>query len=179
VLGRVIFWGNVTSALRRRPNVQGQHLLVHWTSLPCPVWYSSHLPRCVNRGTHEAPLFTSGGGPSALLLSAWWQLSAGSFVSPRSGHAVAPSWPVSVNAYSQLARAYSRDLREPHPVRGRQSVVASFVSTWHSWSYHRERSFSWGNASMRSNCKTFSQLVIKGESPLVGGTTSGLVVLVL
>ena len=30
---------------------------------------------------------------------------------------------------------------------------------------------------MRSNCKAFSQLVIKGESPLVGGTISGLVVL--
>jgi hypothetical protein len=58
-------------------------------------------------------------------------------------------------------------------------VLASFVSTWHSWSYHRERSFSWGNASMRSNCKAFSQLVIKGERPLVGGTISGLVVLVL
>jgi hypothetical protein len=32
---------------------------------------------------------------------------------------------------------------------------------------------------MRSNCKAFSQLVIKGERPLVGGTISGLVVLVL
>jgi hypothetical protein len=30
---------------------------------------------------------------------------------------------------------------------------------------------------MRSNCKTFSQLVIKGERPLVGGAISGLVVL--
>jgi hypothetical protein len=30
---------------------------------------------------------------------------------------------------------------------------------------------------MRSNCKAFSQLVIKGEMPLVGGTLSGLVVL--
>ena len=30
-----------------------------------------------------------------------------------------------------------------------------------SWSYHRERSFRWGNASMRSNHKAFSQLVIK------------------
>jgi hypothetical protein len=30
---------------------------------------------------------------------------------------------------------------------------------------------------MRSNCKAFSQLVIKGETPLVGGTISGLVVL--
>jgi hypothetical protein len=53
-------------------------------------------------------------------------------------------------------------------------VLVSFVSTWHSWSYHRERSFSWGNASMRYNCKAFSQLVIKGEGPLVGGTISGL-----
>jgi hypothetical protein len=48
-----------------------------------------------------------------------------------------------------------------------------------SWSYHRERSFSWGNASMRPNCKAFSQLVIKRERPLVGGIISGLVVLVL
>jgi hypothetical protein len=30
---------------------------------------------------------------------------------------------------------------------------------------------------MRSNCKAFSQLVIKREGPLVGGTISGLVVL--
>jgi hypothetical protein len=30
---------------------------------------------------------------------------------------------------------------------------------------------------MRSNCKAFSQLVIKGERPLVGGTISGMVVL--
>ena len=30
---------------------------------------------------------------------------------------------------------------------------------------------------MRSNCKAFSQLVIKGERPLVGGTISGQVVL--
>jgi hypothetical protein len=30
---------------------------------------------------------------------------------------------------------------------------------------------------MRCNCKAFSQLVIKGERPLVGGTISGLVVL--
>ena len=34
------------------------------------------------------------------------------------------------------------------------------------WSYHRERSFSWGSASMRSSCGAFSQLVIKGEGPL-------------
>jgi hypothetical protein len=30
---------------------------------------------------------------------------------------------------------------------------------------------------MRANCKAFSQLVIKGERPLVGGTISGLAVL--
>jgi hypothetical protein len=30
---------------------------------------------------------------------------------------------------------------------------------------------------MRSNCKAFSQLLIKGERSLVGGTISGLVVL--
>ena len=30
---------------------------------------------------------------------------------------------------------------------------------------------------MRSNCKAFSQLVIKGERPLGGGTISGLVAL--
>jgi hypothetical protein len=47
------------------------------------------------------------------------------------------------------------------------------------WSYHRERSFSWGDASTKSICKAFSQLVIKGERPLVGGTISGLVILVL
>jgi hypothetical protein len=32
---------------------------------------------------------------------------------------------------------------------------------------------------MSSNCKAFSQLVIKGERPLVGGTISELVILVL
>jgi hypothetical protein len=30
---------------------------------------------------------------------------------------------------------------------------------------------------MRSSCEAFSQLVIKGERPLVGGTISGLLVL--
>jgi hypothetical protein len=32
---------------------------------------------------------------------------------------------------------------------------------------------------MRSNCKAFSQLVIKRGGPLVGGAISGLVVMVL
>jgi hypothetical protein len=54
-------------------------------------------------------------------------------------------------------------------------VLAGFMCQFDTgWSYHRERSFSWGNASMRSSCKAFSQLVIKGERPLVGGTSSGL-----
>ena len=52
-------------------------------------------------------------------------------------------------------------------------VLASFVSTWHSWSYHRERSFSWGNASMRSNFKAFSQLVSRGKGPLWVGPSLG------
>jgi hypothetical protein len=43
------------------------------------------------------------------------------------------------------------------------SVLAGFVSQLDtSWSYYRERSFPPGNASMRSSCKAFSQLVIKG-----------------
>ena len=32
---------------------------------------------------------------------------------------------------------------------------------------------------MRSSCKAFSQLVIKGGGPLVGGAISGLIVLVI
>lgn len=45
------------------------------------------------------------------------------------------------------------------------------------WSYHRERSFRWGNGSMRSSWKAFSQLVVKCGRPLVGSAISGLVVL--
>jgi hypothetical protein len=51
------------------------------------------------------------------------------------------------------------------------------VSTWHKLDYHRERSLPWGNASMRSSCKAFSQLVIKGGGLIVGGAIPGLVVL--
>ena len=59
-----------------------------------------------------------------------------------------------------------------------QSVLAGFVCQLDTGcSYYRERSFSWGNASMRSSCGAFSQLVIKGEGLLVGGTIPGLVVL--
>jgi hypothetical protein len=46
-----------------------------------------------------------------------------------------------------------------------------------SWSYHRERSLPWGNASMRSSYGVLSQLVIKGERPFVGSALPGLVVL--
>ena len=42
-----------------------------------------------------------------------------------------------------------------------------------SWSYHRERSFSWGNASMRF----IFQLVIKERGPIVCGAIPGLVTL--
>ena len=58
------------------------------------------------------------------------------------------------------------------------SVLASFVCQLDTgWSYHRERSFSWGSVSMRSSCGAFSQLVIKWGGPLVGGSTFGLVFL--
>jgi hypothetical protein len=57
-------------------------------------------------------------------------------------------------------------------------VLAGFVCQLDiGWSYHRERSFSWGSTSMRSSCKAFSQLVIKGQGSLVGGTISVLIVL--
>jgi hypothetical protein len=57
-------------------------------------------------------------------------------------------------------------------------VLAGFVCQPDTgWSYHRERSFSWGSASLRSSCGAFSQLVIKGRGSLVGGTISGPVVL--
>ena len=57
-------------------------------------------------------------------------------------------------------------------------VLAGFVCQLNtSWCCHRERSFSWGCASMRSSCGAFSQLVIKGGEPLMGGAISGLVVL--
>jgi hypothetical protein len=49
------------------------------------------------------------------------------------------------------------------------------VST--GWNHHRERSVRWGNASMRSSCEAFSQLVIKGRGPILGGTIPGLIVL--
>jgi hypothetical protein len=43
--------------------------------------------------------------------------------------------------------------------------VAKTTQADTSWSYHRERSLPWGSASMRSSCKTFSQLMIKGRGP--------------
>jgi hypothetical protein len=57
-------------------------------------------------------------------------------------------------------------------------VVADFVCQPDtSWSYHREKSLPSGNASMRSSCKAFSQLVTKGGGSIVGGAISRLVVL--
>lgn len=56
------------------------------------------------------------------------------------------------------------------------SVLTGFVCQLDTgWSYHRERSFSWGNVSMRSSCGAFSQLVIKGKRPLVVGPPLGWV----
>jgi hypothetical protein len=40
-----------------------------------------------------------------------------------------------------------------------------------------EKGDSFGNASMRSSCKAFSQLVIKVGEHMVGGAIPGLVVL--
>ena len=60
----------------------------------------------------------------------------------------------------------------------KEGVLAGFVCQHDTgWSYHRERSFSWGSASMSSICGAFSQLVIKGGRTLMGGTISGLVFL--
>jgi hypothetical protein len=48
-------------------------------------------------------------------------------------------------------------------------ILAGFVCQLDTgWSYHRERIFIWGSASMRSNCGTFNQLVVKRGRPLVG-----------
>ena len=80
---------------------------------------------------------------------------------------------------------FPRSLIEKMPHGGTSTTEAPFsvitpacvcqVDT--GWSYHRERSFSWGSASMRSSCGAFSQLVIKWGGSFVGGTTFGLVLL--
>jgi hypothetical protein len=52
-----------------------------------------------------------------------------------------------------------------------RTILTGFVCQLDtSWSYHRERSFPGGNASMRASCKSFSQLVIKAG----GGVASPL-----
>jgi hypothetical protein len=57
-------------------------------------------------------------------------------------------------------------------------VLAGFMCQLDTgWNYHRQRSFSCGSAPMSSSCKAFSQLVIKGEESLMGGTIPRLVVL--
>jgi hypothetical protein len=78
-----------------------------------------------------------------------------------------------------LVQAYEVEGRKRKKIPGKwRGVLAGFVCQRDtSWSYHRERSFSWGNASMRSNCKAFSQLVISVGGPIVGGAIPGLAVL--
>ena len=57
-------------------------------------------------------------------------------------------------------------------------LLAGFVCQLDtSRSYHRERGFSSGNASMRSSCGAFSSFIIKRGGSIVGGTIPGLVVL--
>ena len=57
-------------------------------------------------------------------------------------------------------------------------VLAGFVCQLDkSWNHHIKRTFSRGNASIRSSCKALSQLVINREGPIVGGAIPGLVVL--
>jgi hypothetical protein len=64
------------------------------------------------------------------------------------------------------------------PVCSFPSILAGVVCQFDtSWSYHRGMGLPWGNASMRSSCKDFSQLVIKGERAPVGGAIPGQVAL--
>jgi hypothetical protein len=43
-------------------------------------------------------------------------------------------------------------------------VLAGFVGQLDSsWSYHRERSFSWGSASMRSSCESLFSISDQGS----------------
>jgi hypothetical protein len=62
--------------------------------------------------------------------------------------------------------------------KDKYGVLAGFVCPLDTgWSFHRERSFGWENASMRPNCKAFSQLVVNVGGPIVGGAIPGLVIL--
>jgi hypothetical protein len=61
---------------------------------------------------------------------------------------------------------------------GLTSVLASFVCQLDtSWSHRRERSFSWGTASLRSNCKLFVSVSNwwGRAQPIERCTTPGLV----
>jgi hypothetical protein len=81
-----------------------------------------------------------------------------------------------INAYKNTKLetiVYKRHKIVSHSVLAGQ-VVCQFDT---GWSYHKERSFSWGGASMRSSYEAFSQLVIKKRGPIVGCAISGLVVL--
>jgi hypothetical protein len=57
------------------------------------------------------------------------------------------------------------------------SILAGFVCQLDTAGVITLRIFPLGNASIRSSCKACSQLVIKGEGPIVGGAIPGLVVL--
>ena len=55
-------------------------------------------------------------------------------------------------------------------------VLAGFLCQLDTgWSYHGERSFTWGSVSRRSICGAFSHLGIKRGGLLMSGTISGLV----
>jgi hypothetical protein len=82
------------------------------------------------------------------------------------------SWEAEVNFDARLGRSGKQ------PYFASWGVLAGFVCQLDSgWNYHRERSFSWASASMRSCCGAFSRLMIKGKAALVGGAIPGLVVL--
>ena len=59
-----------------------------------------------------------------------------------------------------------REIQISEANEGFEPVLVGFVCQLDTgWSYDRERSFSWGSASMRSSCGAFSQLVIKLGGP--------------
>jgi hypothetical protein len=94
-------------------------------------------------------------------------------------------WPTSPHTYSLQVVLKHLSLNELPRTMGTKESMRYECTSWFlcvnltSRSYHRERRLPWGNASMRSSCKAFSQLVINwGRAQLiVGGAIPGLVVL--
>ena len=79
---------------------------------------------------------------------------------------------------NEIIKTAQQTLFNPAWIISSTTVLAGFVCQLDkSWGYYRERRFPWGNASMRSSCKVFSQLVIKGRGPIVSGAIPGLAVL--